>query len=1107
MFNNNMPNKKVELYKEVKKLSNDNNIKLKIKYRKSNINTLTKEKKRIEKVLNKKNIKKVKKTKSIVDTLNKDVNDEDIDLWFKETIEDVNNQEKGEKKQVKTNYDIIMNSVNDEIDGQIIQIVHNNNIDTDEITSLYVILYFIYSEERRERNFELPVINGIIDLDNIRYWLSGFDEPKNVKDVDIEYVSVTKKVKVIPQHKRDKRHNKMKQKSVKFIKLPYKINANNMMYKFNCVYEYLQHNAKKNYYINSLKEIPKNKEWTVQDIIDFCEENKINYVNYNYSLRVVNKNSFNKFKGLRFISANEHLYPVEKKEVTEMRKYFKKDNYLINELRYLNPLEIIDFTHKKIYETECLKHKSVTRKICLEGCSRCKHDRQILTYYDKVLFDGVLYTSNLELYNTFNMLKNNINNFDMIIPFNISVNRIFSYFFNKFNARSIGYDLLGKPQAVLYYNKRLDNEKKIKCIDKNKAYLSYLMRLKYIPVLDFSTEIKEYKQIENIDGYLENHNFNVYNFYYVESINRNMFGIIEPGKWYSGFRFQNIDDKSVFKVSKYIEPKLIKNFMKPLLKKCIAQNLPLTRDIINKFIGFSQIYNNNTNILIQHGLFKTENEAQDYANENEFEAITEIFNAKGKNLYTCKKNIEMKAKYTVNTGPLAFYIIDKCVNDVCGIINRMRKEDPEIKIIKIETDSISYISNKKLVIDIIDKNDIHKWKHIKFVKKEKSILRGTNFNYKPKQINYINYDESKNLIMKSNNFNQNCFFNCWAGSGKTYTVINDILPKINKDSYLILSCQHSALYEYRKESLNNSTLQKYINVLTGDKPIHYEYLIIDEAGLIDYMLWNKLFMNIRKDTKLICLGDNRQLNPVLNNQNKINFITFGNDYIMSKFDVFFEKTTNYRNNYSIENDYKKMLCGNYKLSDDENNLFVETNDVINNNNKKIKQFVYYNFKNNINPYIICYFNDTRNHINSLFTKCWTEYGKNKNDGIIKIKVGGIVTCTENDLFKKEIYNNTICIIKSFNKNKVELKYYDHNEGEYGDIIEITKQDYIKYFEPAYAFTLYKTQGRSINDDIILFCDKNVIVNKPTSLYTALSRRKQKIIVNKPENNNLKLSFH
>jgi hypothetical protein len=96
-----------------------------------------------------------------------------------------------------------------------------------------------------------------------------------------------------------------------------------------------------------------------------------------------------------------------------------------------------------------------------------------------------------------------------------------------------------------------------------------------------------------------------------------------------------------------------------------------------------------------------------------------------------------------------------------------------------------------------------------------------------------------------------------------------------------------------------------------------------------------------------------------------------------------------------------------------------------------------------------------------------------------------IICTTNDLHSKGLYNNyETHIIRSDS----EHIYID------GDLlgspeIQIKRDDYVKFFKPAYAKTLYKSQGQSIKRIFYAPEDYKYIDN--TSAYVFISRLQTK----------------
>jgi ATP-dependent exoDNAse (exonuclease V) alpha subunit len=111
-----------------------------------------------------------------------------------------------------------------------------------------------------------------------------------------------------------------------------------------------------------------------------------------------------------------------------------------------------------------------------------------------------------------------------------------------------------------------------------------------------------------------------------------------------------------------------------------------------------------------------------------------------------------------------------------------------------------------------------------------------------------------------------------GGSGKTYTLKNIyenlIANGINKDE-IVLSAFTNTATQILKEQIGGQakTIHSLIShngnaSLIEDNSLNYKYLIIDEASMVDFELLKQVIKKTSNDTRIILIGDHKQLKPV-----------------------------------------------------------------------------------------------------------------------------------------------------------------------------------------------------------------------------------------------------
>ncbi len=868
---------------------------------------------------------------------------------------------------------------------------------------------------------------------------------------------------------------------IDFIKIDYDVSANHREYNYNCVGQYLIENYKK-FKIGKYKFLKKEK-WTVNSLIKFCKKHKLSFRLYDRRLKLIKSKKFKgiKSKSLIGICANEHLYPLTYLELRRLRKY-KKDEFLITKVKLIKKKEMFELVDKKMIKTPVKKFNMDYKK-------------SIGMYISRILFEKTLYITDKDTFDFYNLMKGTISNFDMIIPFNLTPNKLLSWYLGEEN-KSIAFNFLKKPKPCIFYNKILEIYGDVKCIDKNKAYLYALLKLKYIPKITFATPITK------IEG---NHEFSKYNFYHICKIKKDMFGIID-NVWCSGYRFKQIRKYVV--CDAYIKPILIKNPFPALIEPLLKKNPDLIKYLINKFIGYIQIESKGNTINIFEHIITNEDELNHFLKDINYGSLK--FN---KNFYAIFKQIHFQAKVANGFMPLAHYVIDSNVNRVIKTMNKLKEEDPTVRIVKIKTDSISYIGKAdKLMNMIISKKNIKGWKIEEYKTGKNNIIKHNN-------LEIVNFE--KTSIDMGN------YYNCYAGSGKTYFAVNTLIPSIlekeialkkrgipeeklyifnidDSDSedeekkieltkkeisecYCVLCYQHTSLFEYRKNKNKCSTLSSY---LFRTKRAKQKHIIIDEAGLVPIRMYNQLFSIINTETKLYLMGDSNQLFPVEDSINNKKFTVFDSYNLKSYFGKKEILDENHRNHYTTQ-DYDEMINGTFILTERERNLMDEREII-----KKVENI----FDDGKNPYYITHSRNKAIEINNnIVNNLSISYGyktfeyKRKE---LKYGKGLIIKCTANEIQMKikGIFNKYIFEIIKIKKKEIIIQPYSYEYNKtFGEKSEITLIEFVRFFDYGYAHTLASTQGSSIPEDILCICEfkKMEYFGKGKAVYTLFSRMKNK----------------
>ena len=660
-------------------------------------------------------------------------------------------------------------------------------------------------------------------------------------------------------------------------------------------------------------------------------------------------------------------------------------------------------------------------------------------------------------------------------------------------------------------------------IDKNKCHLHMLMVLKYIPVIKAGNSTLPFKlnyDLNNRDIITDDKTkinrinevskkINKYNFYYVSHVGRkDLYEYFKIG-WCSGFRLHHFKEEVAngdIKISYHIVPALVENPYAGLLEDMISAtksdlnnkngDITIIKNLVNKFIGKCQ-------------LFKSDGEYTDLKLDRFFTSKEEapsnhiIIND---NLFATYKKITRSKRFSKSMLPLAHYVVDGAVNMVINKLEELTKEGHITRIVKFKTDSITYCGT---LPDDLDENDISGWKEeepsmCKRVVSKQSLINKriklnelgtyTDINGKSKSMN----PEAKEKAINSAIINGNILSDNYAGVGKTYYIMNTVIPAIKKHDkdakILVCAVQHTTLSEYRDKYVNvrgnkNSAkpTDKDINVatlaLTQIKQHLFkqaDYIIIDEVGLLTNKYWEFIWSKLTWRQHIHAFGDRKQLSPVYHDRSPLDNIN-----IRNIFDCHLTLSKNYRNNYTNE-EYDAMINGTFIPTAFERKIIGRYSKVN-----------------------VCFRNETRHRINARYTKDINTYvyyigdksGKAERLAVqpgtkLLCKWNALrVKCKNNQFFEGGIFNNMKFIVKELvyknefdRKNNVDATHIIITDEDGKDYKLNMHQFALGRFEHGYAITLYCAQGSSIPYEDLGIHEyqfmKKII---PRAVYTAFSR--------------------
>lgn len=747
--------------------------------------------------------------------------------------------------------------------------------------------------------------------------------------------------------------------------------------KDNCVIDYLLKTYKK-ISPKKIKALGDENGVTPDDLNKFCENYNIKYRCYDITKKLVSSFTPTKnkrsYKKMIIIAFNNHIYPLKNLFLNK----FKVNKQII----YVEDIKekLINYINEGNYPVDVRINKSTVDVISYET-------------------DDKVFTGNKD-YHKIKDLFEKLGIADKIKP-NIKIPSLISYLiplYCKENIKSVwlNNDTITKD-GYSYKNESIKfNESDVTTLDKNKCYSYVLKNLPYVISLDYKSDKVTLNPTEIIDHYM----------YIVEPEQHNI--LIPNTNVYTGYHVKYAQNEGVkMKIKEQITTTKHDNYFTSMIEDIYKYTDSSTaKDIINMMIGKMQapmeghVYSKYLKIANHDESNRTNGYSVDLTNDYK---IFYEFEALPPSIYTMK--------------PIAFQVKDQ---SRVMMYEKMKSLniDPS-KIIQCKTDSFSFVNEKHTKYKT--SKDFDDWKYE---------------NYNPvSPTEYYNYD----ISFINDPIGEDCkLITGDAGNGKTYHIVNNILP--NKKDTIVLTPSHATLRQYKKLKHNCSVIQKYS--LRNEIPTE-KNVIVDEIGMCNDKSWDMLIKCIYAGKSVYALGDFSQLKPVKCDD------SFDNELLINSL---FNTKERLEGNH--RNDFKVSFYDKLRTTKSFDYLWQKVNK--------------YNTDWKDAEYIIAYKNETKDLYNNL---------KLEHLGLEFGDVGCRVICKTNKLAEHEIYNNFIYTITN-NEEEISL-----DDGV--DIKTISIKDFNANFKPAYAITLYGVQGDNIKSYFYPEEDKHFINNR--SAYTLISR--------------------
>jgi hypothetical protein len=811
----------------------------------------------------------------------------------------------------------------------------------------------------------------------------------------------------------------------------------------NCVREWLRFKLRK-MGKKTINKLGDEDGVSISNIMKLCIKYRIVCVAYDVNGDVLSKHIPEKrnksYPSLYFQAYNNHLYPLTGSIKMSKRPKFDKIEVVADGLKKLESILELGFKPSHVKAT----FKDIENVLVV--CS--------------FIHDKVKYIDNPEYYKCLRYLK--LFDLEDEIYDTISIKQLGSIIEKKFNYEVVDAHLQGVKPPVppsslkggerglpvvkekrKYYKTKsfwpnhnkfikggythcvfdeLDNAKQddIITLDKNKCYTDCLMSLPYLIHMDYRQNVIT-KIGEQYDGGYD------INDKYLYLVVPDVSSILLPDtNVYSGKMLKYAYKNGVnFKILEEMSCKTEHNYFKKMIES-IYSNIPDEGDakqIINILIGKMEQDTPMEEQLIVDNIYNTEESelTGGYTVPINKEYCLNFTTMTQFDIY-CRKpiNIQIKDKARV-------MLFEKMV------ANNLTSAD----IVQVKTDSFSFLRNGR-DLDEMPNKDLSGWKLEDFKPlKKTSKYRGENITF------YQDEVKTANVLQ-----------NCYAGVGKTYDNVHNVIPelKANDVSFLILTPSHATASDYIKEGYPCQVSQYF-----GFNPKvipDASHLIFDEVGLLDRLGNDFMYRMSLLGKTINARGDFKQLPPVMEkyhfNSPQYLSMLFGENVG--------EMKTNMRNDFTIEY-YDTLINNEVDLQAEVRKYSVNWRDA---------------------EKIICF----RNKTIKLYNKRYLEM-IGEDD---MIYIGSNLRCITNNLRKYNIYNNFYLTIV-----KIEDDFITFENG-----LTLPREKVMKCFKLGIAITLYGAQGKSFTsfhypeeDMWFMNADEYSSDRATRNAYTLISRIKNK----------------
>ena len=370
----------------------------------------------------------------------------------------------------------------------------------------------------------------------------------------------------------------------------------------------------------------------------------------------------------------------------------------------------------------------------------------------------------------------------------------------------------------------------------------------------------------------------------------------------------------------------------------------------------------------------------------------------------------------------------------------------------------------------------------------------------------IKYNDEQKLAIRSSYLKNLLIITGGPGSGKT-TIIKGILTlysEINKYSHkdmiekvaLLAPTGRAAKRMCEQSTYKASTIHRFLKwnkendtfQINEYNKSNVEFVILDEASMIDTYLFSNLLKGLKVNTKIIIVGDYDQLPPVGPGD-------VLNDLISSEIiptvylkEIYRQSSMSNILTLAYDIKYDKLDTSIFNIDDDLTFIECNSEKVLDNIEEVVMAYKDLSYKQ---LQVLAPMYKTINGIDNINIRLQNILNKNSSKKE-EIKVYDVIYRVNdkviqlNNMPDDNVYNGDIGIIEKIDKKNKEI-FINFD----GNIVKYTASNFNK-FKHAYAISIHKSQGSEFDVVIVpIVSDFRKMLYKKL-IYTAVTRSKKKL---------------